>query len=112
MRIVVESDNFNTHKSHIPMIRPTGIMAVRLGKLWVSKTIKEEVPVTYIIQCVESHLDGDWGEVPRYLERRNENHLKAGGDLLSKYHVQGFGWICVWSNKDRTRTKVVRPDEL
>lgn len=87
-------------------------MAVHLGSIWVSSLIKKEVPVKYIIECVQSHLDKDWGTVPRHIERRNNNHLKAGGDLLSKFHIQGFGWVCVHTNEKRTRTKVVRPEEL
>jgi hypothetical protein len=84
---------------------------IPIGRLVVTSTVKMQVPVPKIIESVERHITGEWGNVSEEDWKRNDDALIHGERIISSYHINGHGDIWVITEADRKVTTVLFPDE-
>ena len=69
---------------------------------------RNEVPP---IRLLLRHASCDWGDLDEEDKRANDFDLKAGGRLLSAYHLPDETRIWVITEWNRTTTTILRPEE-
>ena len=65
----------------------------------------------FVIQSLERHAQGDWGNLCAADKKENELSLKQGFRLLSAYEANGLSKIWIITEADRSVTTVLFPDE-
>ncbi len=98
-------------------------MPFPLGRLVATPTISEasqQAPrfQQFLQQCIQRHEGGDWGELTPEDTVANNQALKAGDRLLSKYQLPphlreatGISRIWVLTEADRSATVIMQPEE-
>jgi hypothetical protein len=66
---------------------------------------------SYLSECLQRHLRGDWGDLDDHDKQANESALAHGARLLSAYPLPGGGTIWVITEADRSVTTFLLPDE-
>ena len=61
--------------------------------------------------CLHRHHCGDWGELDSEDKETNESALKDGERLLSCYQVGGGRRIYIITERDRSATTLLLPEE-
>jgi hypothetical protein len=69
---------------------------------------KNEIPP---IRLLLRHASGDWGDLDAEDKRANDFDLKAGGRLLSAYHLPDATKVWVITEWNRTATTILCPEE-
>lgn len=64
-------------------------------------------PLAFLIK----HLAGDWGEVGKEDWNANEESLRIGERLLSAYHMSSGVRFWIITERDRSATTFLLPDE-
>jgi hypothetical protein len=64
----------------------------------------------YVLDAIQRHIQGDWGEMCPEDKRENERALKNGTRLMSAYEIDG---VKVWviTEADRSVTTVLFPED-
>lgn len=57
------------------------------------------------------HMRGDWGDLDAHDTRENERAVRGGGRLLSAYRLPDDAQIWVITERDRSVTTLLLPDE-
>jgi len=91
--------------------QPAGLMSVKIGRLLVTRTVKEEVPVQRIIHALNRFVNEDWGDIDDSDWRMNDLALQNGERILASYDIEGCGTIWIISDADRLHTTVLRPSD-
>ena len=65
---------------------------------------------TGVMQSLDRHVRGDWGEVDDEDKQTNDDALLYGNRLLSTYTIDGTK-IWIITERDRSVTTVLFPDE-
>lgn len=91
--------------------QPAGIMSVKIGRLLVTRTVKEEVPVQRIIHALNRFVNEDWGDVCDSDWHLNDQALQNNERILAVYNIKGCGTIWIISDADRMYTTVLRPED-
>jgi len=63
-----------------------------------------------LLQLVQRHAVGDWGDLCEEDKQANQDALKVGARLLSKYEIDGHSFYVI-TEYDRTSTTVLLTDE-
>lgn len=90
-----------------------------LGRLVATPGALEAVPSERVLECLQRHARGDWGNIcPADAELNNRATLE-GTRILSAYSIdpakpcKGHGDNCIWiiTEADRSSTCVLLPEE-
>ncbi len=92
-------------------------MRVKLGRLLATPAVLEAVPQEQIMEAVERHASGDWGDVCGSDKGRNNWAAKNEARLQSAYHAKAKDdperevkfWII--TEADRSATTVLLPSD-
>lgn len=82
-----------------------------LGRIVATPNALNQIPNDEILKALSRHVQGDWGELEAEDRGANENSLKRGGRLCSRYvSTQGvvFWIITEWN---RSVTTVLLPED-
>ena len=83
----------------------------KIGLLLMTREVADAVPFPLVQRLVRRHAAGDWGEALSPEDREaNELALKEGSRLLSAYHTP-HGKIWIITERDRSATTVLFPDD-
>jgi hypothetical protein len=85
-----------------------------LGRCLVTPAAQEAVSQVRVLECLERHRSGDWGEVSDDDWAENELSLREGYRLLSSYTIDddrsaAHFWII--TEADRSTTTVLLPSD-
>lgn len=88
---------------------PLGTLVFTRG---VNDRVAEDGPfMTFVIDSLNRHGQGDWGDLDDGDRKENELSLKQGFRLLSAYRKDGQPKIWIITEADRSATTVLFPDE-
>ncbi len=92
-------------------------MKFKYGKLYATKGVDEMVGndknfAKFVVDSVQRHLNGDWGDLDREDKRLNERALAKGNDrLFSRYNYNDDVSIYIITERDRSATTILFPEE-
>ena len=92
-------------------------MKFKYGKLYATKGVDEMVGkdnnfAKFVVDSVQRHLNGDWGDLDREDKRLNERALVKGNDrLFSRYNYNDDVSIYIITEWDRSATTILFPEE-
>jgi hypothetical protein len=85
-----------------------GLLMFELGKVVATRgAISTGVD---LLQLVQRHAIGDWGDLCDEDKQANKDALKVGTRLLSKYEIDGHSFYVI-TEYDRSSTTVLLTDE-
>ncbi len=76
-----------------------------LGRIMATSNALNAIPPGEILRALASHERGDWGQLDPEDRDANENSLKHGGRLVSRYNSTAnvkFWIITEWNRKQTT----------
>ena len=86
-----------------------------LGRIVATRGVIETVPNHRILQCLQLHANGEWGEVPPEDAQENDFSTHNGFRVLSSYLIDpdqpSFGKFWILTEADRSSTCVLLPCE-
>ena len=86
-----------------------------LGLIVATRGIIETVPNHRVLQCLQLHANGEWGEVPPEDARENNYSTHNGLRILSSYLIDpdrpNLGKFWIITEADRSSTCVLLPEE-
>lgn len=90
----------------------SGVQALfYLGRVLLTPGALDSIPMREIIRGLESHAQGDWGNLGPVDWAQNELALREGGRLFSAYCTSDGVKFWIITEWDRSRTTVLLPDE-
>jgi len=86
------------------------------GKVVVTRGVNhfmadDEKFAAFVFESLRRHLSGDWGELCNEDKESNEGALLDGDRLFSAYTSPGLPPIWIITERDRSSTTVLLPDE-
>jgi hypothetical protein len=70
---------------------------------------------SYLSECLQRHLRGDWGDVDNHDRRANDEAVAQGSRILSSYPIDpskpAAGKLWILTEADRSVTTFLLPDE-
>lgn len=63
------------------------------------------------LDLLTRHLSGDWGEIPKEDAEANQDALKHGERILSSYPLEDGCRIWIITERDRSATTFLLPEE-
>lgn len=91
---------------HVPQLFPLGHMVATPGAL-AALVAAEEIPHTFL----RRHVTGDWGELDPHDVKVNEAGLRDGERLMSVYTLKTGVKVWVITERDRSCTTLLLPEE-
>ncbi len=87
------------------------IAMFRLGRIVATPNALRYLTSDDILMGIRRHQAGDWGDIPDYDRKENEQSLRQGLRLLSVY--QSTAGIRFWliTEADRSATTVLLPED-
>ena len=82
-----------------------------LGRIAVTRNAKREVGEMDIIKALGLHARGDWGLITPDDWRANDEALADGGGLLSVYQSSTDRRFWIITERDRSATTVMLPED-
>ena len=87
-----------------------------LGQLVMTRGVNDKIAddanfSRFVIESLGRHAKGDWGDLGQEDKQENELSLKKGFRLLSAYERDGLPKIWIITERDRSVTTVLFPDE-
>ena len=86
-------------------------MLFPMGHLLATPGALEMIDGDELINALERHLRGDWGDVCDADRTENNRALKYGRRLLSAYHTAKDVKFWIITEADRSATTVLLPEE-
>lgn len=86
-------------------------MLFPLGKIVATKGVLDTIPMNEILDSLNRHVNGDWGNLCQEDKDLNDGAVVHGGRILSSYvssHGDEF-WII--TEADRSVTTILLPNE-
>jgi hypothetical protein len=81
------------------------------GKLVATRNALQTIPQDDIINGLNRHANGDWGDLDREDNEANNRALKERGRLLSAYHSKVGDKFWIITEADRSVTTVLLPED-
>ena len=86
------------------------------GRLLVTSTVavkqdEDEGFLAFVLKSLKRHLLGDWGDVNEKDAQANNASLKQGLRLVSAYQSETYPEIWIITERDRSITTVLFPNE-
>ena len=82
-----------------------------LGQVVITKAAEEKLTPDDVALALVRHRRGDWGDMSEADRQENELSLKQGYRLLSVYHAADDTKFWVITERDRSATTVLLPDD-
>ena len=82
-----------------------------LGKVVATRGVVDEIEMEAVCDAVAKHEKGDWGQVPAEDKNLNDEALKHGGRLLSKWTDTKGTEFYIITEADRSVTTALLLDE-
>ena len=82
-----------------------------LGRVVATPNEVDTIPPDEILQALSRHERGDWGELESEDLEANENALKHGGRLCSRYFSTANAKFWIITEWDRKKTTVLLPED-
>ena len=82
-----------------------------LGRLLATPGALAAVSGDEITEALDRHLRGDWGDVCEKDRQRNNAAVRTGERLLSAFHTQSGQKFWIITERDRSATTVLLPEE-
>jgi hypothetical protein len=82
-----------------------------LGSLYVTAAVDRDIAREDIAEALSRHAQGDWGDVSEDDRRENEFSLTHSERLLSVYHDRKGVKFWIITERDRSATTVLLPDD-
>ena len=87
------------------------VAVFRLGHIVATANARESISPDEILQGIQRHQAGDWGNLPDDDRSSNDRALAQGGRLVSRYHAQNGTKFYVITESDRSLTTVLLPED-
>jgi hypothetical protein len=92
------------------------IATFNLGRLVMTRGVNDQVAedeafAKFVMSSLTRHRRGDWGDLCDEDRKENELSLKAGYRLLSAYESGDLPKIWIITERDRSATTILFPDE-
>jgi hypothetical protein len=82
-----------------------------LGQMLMTPGVQTRVPPSEMMQALRRHARGDWGDVDADDRKANDWSLANGERLLSSYKTTTGVKFWIITERDRSATTVLLPDE-
>ena len=82
-----------------------------LGRLLATPGALAAVSGDEITEALDRHLRGDWGDVSGADRQRNNAAVRTGERLFSVFHTQSGQKFWIITERDRSATTVLLPEE-
>jgi hypothetical protein len=82
-----------------------------LGKVVITRNAAAELPPTDVMNALNRHAQGDWGEVGEEDRISNELALVEDTRLLSVYHATTGQKLWIITEHDRSITTILLPED-
>ena len=83
----------------------------QLGNVVITPNALDQLEPADIQRGLQRHQAGDWGELGEEDRQENDNALRNGMRLLSSYRSAGGATFWIISERDRSATTVLMPDD-
>ena len=92
------------------------MISFNLGRLLMTRGVNDQVAedeafAKFVMGSLARHRKGDWGNLSDEDKQENELSLKAGYRLLSAYESERLPKIWIITERDRSATTILFPDE-
>jgi len=92
------------------------MVTIELGQTVVTAGVDVQMKrdasfAVHVKNCMDKHSQGDWGDVCSEDKGANDSALKNGERLLSVYGHESHPKIWIITERDRSSTTVLFPDE-
>ncbi len=84
---------------------------VLLGQIVATPNALAQIPTAEIQQGLARHVQGDWGDLDKEDQRRNNAALRSGERLLSAYKTTAGKKFWIITEADRSSTCVLMPED-
>jgi len=96
----------------VPNQQPTSRRGdVPLGNLYATRNASEQIPLDVMLTALHRHSSGDWGEVGPEDWQENDHAIKTGERLLSAYISPGGTRFLIITERDRSTTTILLPQD-
>ena len=82
-----------------------------LGIVVITPNALDQLTPADIQRGLQRHQAGDWGELGEEDRQENDNALRTGMRLLSSYRSAGGPTFWIITERDRSATTVLMPDD-
>lgn len=86
-------------------------MKFELGRTVITRNAMGGLHPVDVLQALYRHSRGDWGDLCDEDKQTNEQALKNGGRLFSKYHDRARTAFYVITEWDRSVTTILLPED-
>ncbi len=83
----------------------------RPGTVYVTRAVSEMFSRQRLLQLLQRHIRGDWGDTCQNDRAANEQAIGSGDRILSWYQVSGKIRILIITEADRSATTIMLSDE-
>ena len=92
------------------------VVSFNLGQLVMTRGVNDQVAeneafAKFVMSSLTRHRRGDWGNLSDEDKKENGLSLKDGFRLLSAYESEGLPKIWIITERDRSATTILFPDE-
>lgn len=82
-----------------------------LGSMFATANAVATFPNKILIDCLNRHAAGDWGNLDPEDVKANEEALSSEGRLFSSYEIEGKGKLWCITEADRCATTLLLPED-
>lgn len=82
-----------------------------LGRVVITRNAWHTLPMYEVIDALDRHVLGDWGDIDEQDRQQNEFSLREGCRLLSVYHTDDGTKFWIITEWDRSVTTVLLPED-
>jgi hypothetical protein len=90
---------------------PTTTGTFALGRIVATANAIDSIPMLDILAALDRHASGDWGDLPGPDRASNEEALLSGERLISAYSTAGGTRFWIITERDRSVTTVLLPED-
>jgi len=92
-----------------PMLFPLGQQLMTRGV--ANRLVEDEAFARFVAESMRRHASGDWGDLGEEDKQENAFALANGFRLLSAYEREGMPKVWIVTERDRSATTVLFPEE-
>lgn len=81
------------------------------GRVVIARHALAQLTREDVLPALWRHVTGDWGELDEHDWQENELSLKEGYRLLSRYHATDGTVFWIITERDRSVTTILLPEE-
>jgi hypothetical protein len=82
-----------------------------LGQLTATPGALAAIDRETVLAALRRHASGDWGDLDKEDKTANDQALRSGGRILSRYLAKSGEPFWVITEADRSSTTILLPDE-